>query len=78
MQGLLGSPRRTHRFTFLAESTYLDLVQAADWGPGVYPDRGREFLEAEPGAGLIGAYLEGYSFSQDIDGKFQIFHRWRA
>jgi len=38
------------------------LIQAADWGPRVDSQRWGEFLQAEPGAGLICAYLEGYSF----------------
>ena len=39
------------------------LVGAADRGPGVDADAGAEFLQAEPGAGLVCAHLEGDAFA---------------
>ena len=39
------------------------LIAAADGGPGVGADAGAEFLQAEPGAGLAGADLEGYALA---------------
>ena len=45
----------------------LSLIHTADGSPGIDPERRGEFLELEPGAGLIGAYLKGYAFAQDVD-----------
>ena len=54
------------------------LINPADGGPGVYADAGCEFLEAEPGAGLIGADLEGHAFTQNVDGQLEIPEQWRT
>lgn len=54
------------------------LVAAADWGPGVYADGGAEFLQAEPGAGLAGADLEGYAFAEHVYWELEILEGWGA
>ncbi len=62
-----------HHFSSLAL-----LVQAADGGPGVGADRGGEFLQAEPRAGLVGAHLKRYALAQNIDGQLEILDGRRA
>src|SRR6202021_1922530 len=38
----------------------------------------REFLELEPCAGLVGAYLKRNALAEEVDGQFEIFERGRA
>lgn len=44
------------------------LVPAADGGPGIRAERGRELLQLEPGAGLVRTDLKRDAFAQDVDG----------
>src|SRR6266436_4058729 len=53
-------------------------VKAADGGPGIGAYQGREFLETEPRAGLIGAHLKRDALAKHVDGQFEILERRRA
>src|SRR6266851_1117787 len=50
-------------------------VKAADGGPGVGAHQGREFLEAEPRSGLIGADLKSHALAKHVDRQFEILER---
>jgi hypothetical protein len=53
-------------------------VHAADGGPGIDADRGRELLQLEPSACLVCVDLEGYSLAQDVYGELEVFEARRA
>src|SRR5260370_18634982 len=62
----------------LLRATSTTLIQAADGGPGIDADRGRELLEAEPRAGLVRAHLKRDTLTENIDGQLEILCGRRA
>ncbi len=74
----MGISSRVNDLTRAIPSLSAESIQAANGGPGIYADGGCELLEAEPCAGLIGAYLKCHALSKNVDGQLEILYRGRA